>query len=270
MNTSKFRNIYLCSKWCTLLAHGRPRFVNCRKISDDLYAVQNSKLTYKIETPLQCACACLDNAKYYYLNFIYNFLNKCLDPEKFHFIEGDTDSIYLAIAGKAEDGYQQGFKNIIIDEKFYFENVYNWFPNPEKGIEDEKKLLGLCPEKTGSCMIAVGPKCYYLRDFSGKDIMKMKGVNVASNKHIGLEQCLNVIKNNAIIKGENTIFKTQKIDDNNNFGMTIQKQTKIAISQSHNKMIILKNDNCAPFIAIHNDDNGDLIKLLKKDDYLVL
>jgi hypothetical protein len=49
----------------------------------------------------------LDNAKYWYLNFIYNFMYRCLDMDKIHFIEGDTDSAYWAISGDPNEDYKQ-------------------------------------------------------------------------------------------------------------------------------------------------------------------
>jgi DNA polymerase elongation subunit (family B) len=33
------------------------------------------------------------------LTFIYDFLFKAFDTDRFHFIEGDTDSLYWAISG---------------------------------------------------------------------------------------------------------------------------------------------------------------------------
>ena len=43
--------------------------------------------TYKCDTCLQEAVFTLDNAKFWYLNFVYNFMYKCLDMDKIHFIE---------------------------------------------------------------------------------------------------------------------------------------------------------------------------------------
>jgi hypothetical protein len=49
--------------------------------------------------------------------------------DKIHFIEGDTDSMYWAISDNKEKNYEQGFKYVIKDEKFYNENVYKFFPS---------------------------------------------------------------------------------------------------------------------------------------------
>jgi hypothetical protein len=48
---------------------------------------------------LQFMLFTLDNAKFWYLKFVYDFLYKCLDMTKVHFVEGDIDSMYMAVAG---------------------------------------------------------------------------------------------------------------------------------------------------------------------------
>jgi hypothetical protein len=138
MNTAKYSNVKVLNRNMTLFKQTNPLFVNTRQIDSDLYAVQLSKSSYSIKTPLQCACACLDNAKMLYMSFVYDFMDKCLYMDKLHFVEGDTDSMYWGIAGDPNDNIHQGFKNIIKDKEFYDANVYKWFPDPSKGIEDEK------------------------------------------------------------------------------------------------------------------------------------
>lgn len=53
---------------------------------------------------------------------------KCLDMDKIHFIEGDTDSAYRAVAGDPSDDNTQGLKDVIKDHKFYNENVFKFAP----------------------------------------------------------------------------------------------------------------------------------------------
>jgi hypothetical protein len=58
---------------------------------------------------------------------------KAIDMNKIHYIEGDTDSLYLGVSGKMTDVPKvdrlQEFRYVIKDEKFYNENVYKWFPS---------------------------------------------------------------------------------------------------------------------------------------------
>jgi hypothetical protein len=48
---------------------------------------------------------------------------------KIHFIEGDTDSMYFAVAGNMHEDNSQGFKYVIKDEKFYNNNIYKFAPS---------------------------------------------------------------------------------------------------------------------------------------------
>jgi hypothetical protein len=50
--------------------------------------------SFKCNTCLIECFYTLKNAKFLYLLFICEFMNKCLDIDKILFMEGDTDSIY--------------------------------------------------------------------------------------------------------------------------------------------------------------------------------
>ena len=130
--------------------------------------------SYNCDTCIHEAYFTLDNAKYWYLVFIYEFMYKCLDMDKIHFIEGDTDSMYWAIAGDPNDGFKQGFKHVVKDKEYYDKHVfkfllYNFFCFDEKSrpvltthadrLAHEKKLLGLAVEKEGLNLVALSPKC---------------------------------------------------------------------------------------------------------------
>jgi hypothetical protein len=69
----------------------------------------------------QCRCEAvftLDNAKFWYLKFVYDFLYKCLDMTKVRFV-GDTDSMYMAVVGNPNDDCHQGFKYVIKNKEYY-------------------------------------------------------------------------------------------------------------------------------------------------------
>jgi hypothetical protein len=84
--------------------------------------------TYNCKTPLIQGFFALENTKFWYLNFIYNFMYKCLDMSKIHFVEGDTDSVYWAVSGSEDDIYEQGFKHVIKDHDLYNANIYKYTP----------------------------------------------------------------------------------------------------------------------------------------------
>jgi hypothetical protein len=99
--------------------------------------------------------------------------------------------LYFAISGEANEGINKGFKHIITDEKFYYENVYKWLPsdfyssdnsNPtfETNIEKmgfDKKLLGYAIEKQSQHMIAFAPKMYTAFNDDSIVSLKLKGVS---------------------------------------------------------------------------------------------
>ncbi|KAA6398889.1 MAG: hypothetical protein EZS28_005581 [Streblomastix strix] len=102
-----------------------------RKLNDDIfisdgdlieetqYMISESPRQFKCNKPLQEAVFTLDNSKFWYLNFVYNFPYKCIDMDRVHFCNIDTHSMYLAIAGSQIEGYKQGLKYVINDQLFY-------------------------------------------------------------------------------------------------------------------------------------------------------
>ena len=193
MNTQKYMKSKICNEEKTIKSQRKQNFVNTIPLGEDVYQVIYKPKTYKCKTPLQVALFTLDNAKYWYLVFIYDFLFKCVDTNRLHFIEGDTDSMYWAIAGDNKLDNTQAFQSIIVNKEFYDENIFKFAPfdffcynegvRPKFSTKSEekaheKKLLGLAIEKQGDNMIALCPKCYTSFNDDKKTIaLKMKGVN---------------------------------------------------------------------------------------------
>ena len=82
MNTEKYNKIKFCNKSKTYQAIISDTYLNARKIADNIYLVNQQPKNYKCKTCLQEAFWTLDNAKFWYLTFIYDFMNKCLDMDK--------------------------------------------------------------------------------------------------------------------------------------------------------------------------------------------
>ncbi|KAA6344180.1 MAG: hypothetical protein EZS28_052259, partial [Streblomastix strix] len=163
MNTEKFSNVKLKSKADTFITHLTDR---C-----------------KCMTPLQEAYFTLDNAK-------------------FHFIEGDTDSMYFAVAGDVNGPINQG------------------------DLKEQKKLLGLSIEKEGDIMIAVSPKNYYTNTVAD-EIIKLKGVNQKQNI---------ITKQNIIDCIDGNIMKCENMRLGQKDGvMSKLTQTKNALTGVHTK-----------------------------------
>ena len=189
---------------------------------------------------MQEAFFTLDNAKYHYLNFIYNFMYKCLDMDRIHFVEGDTDSMYWAIAGSQEDDYTQQFKFVVKDREFYDKHVYEWFPDPSKDIYDEKKILGLAIEKQGENCIALAPKCYTIWNNDGTTkSLKLKGVSLKKNRIVSADYKTAL---ESTIQGKNINLQLK------NHVMSKVTVHKNALTATHTKVVVLENQSCAPFI----------------------
>ena len=250
IRSDKFNKAKLVNKAGAFKAHRNPYHIDTIELNKDFYLVTEQTKSYSMETPLQVAAFTLDNAKYWYLNFIYNFMEKCLDMNKIHFVEGDTDSLYFAISGNPEETDEQGLKYVIKDEKFYNENVFKWLPydyyctdenyrpkleTPEEKIKHEKKLLGCAIEKQGYNIVALGPKCYttWGSEKKGNETtlsLKVKGIDIRTNKHISSKSYLEVIRENKVINGTNYLLQYKKISKQEN-----EKSNKAIITRKINE-----------------------------------
>ncbi|KAA6387549.1 MAG: hypothetical protein EZS28_016928, partial [Streblomastix strix] len=90
LNTEKFNKLNLLDKADTFIAQHHPNHIGTRNISANTFAVQIKPKTVTCFTSLQSGVFILDNAKYWYLNYICNFMYKCLDRKRFHFVLADT------------------------------------------------------------------------------------------------------------------------------------------------------------------------------------
>jgi hypothetical protein len=177
MNTENYSKSFVQSAAKASCSKLSDNFKNIRKLADDVFQVDMNSDTFKCNTCIHQAYFTLDNAKYWYLVFVYEFMHKCMDMNRIHFIHGDTDAFYWAVAGKMDDelGNKQGFKHVVTDKEFYDQNVFKFLPHhafcfdesyrPKfetkmEAMAHEKKLLGLAIEKQGDNLIALGPKCY--------------------------------------------------------------------------------------------------------------
>ena len=261
MNTSKYSSVKVMTKGAAQSAALSRKYRSMSAINEEYYKVVIQDEDYKCDTCIQEAYFTLDNAKYWYLVFIYDFMNKCMDVNRFHFIEGDTDSAYWAVAGDRDLDNTQAFSAIITDKKFYDENIYKFAPydffcfdekyrpklaTKEEQKAHEKKLLGLAIEKQGDNMIALCPKCY--TSFNGTSdlikviAMKIKGVSLKQNKHLTPEHYLRVITESVTFDGANVNLMLK------NGYMTRMEVTKCALSGKHTKAHCMPNGCCLPYI----------------------
>jgi hypothetical protein len=102
MNQSKNTRLTIIDPEKIFFAQDLPEFKSSRTSRDQKYLEKNYK-TYSVNTTIQEAVFTLDNAKYLYINFVYDFIYRCTDMLKIHFIEGDTDSVYYAISENQDE-----------------------------------------------------------------------------------------------------------------------------------------------------------------------
>jgi hypothetical protein len=258
MNEKLFTHVSIKNKSETFTAQMNPRYMSTSILNttdEGSYIVTSKTKSYGCKTPIHGGFWTLDNAKYWYLNFIYNFMHKCLDMNRLHYVEGDTDSAYWAVAGKLNGGYKQGFQHVITDHEFYNKHVYEWFPsdfwssdnsNPTfntdlEKMQFDKKLLGLAIEKQALNMIALGPKCYTLFNDPVKPFArKVKGVSIRQNP-ITVGNYSSVIQNDKIVSGKNTNLQMNKSQ------MSKVMINKTALSGLHTKFQVLSDNSvCCP------------------------
>jgi hypothetical protein len=265
MNEENFTKNKILNREKTFLQQLAPNFVSTKKLGVDTYQVEVLPQSYRCDTSIIQGFFTLDNAKFWYLNFIYNFMYKCIDMTKVHFIEGDTDSMYWAVSGNPEENNKQGFKYVIEDERFYNAKVYKWFPanfyssdnsNPtfKTKLEEtqfEKKLLGLTIEKCCDDMIALAPKVYTCATRPGqrpagknKDKHTNKGKGVVKSKldDLGFNDYKDVILNGNIVSGVSNNIQ--------NYKGTMSKVNvlKNFLTASHTKYVVTEDfSTCVPF-----------------------
>jgi hypothetical protein len=260
MNEELFTKAKILDKENTFVQQLNPNFVATKKLKDNQYQVQLVPRKFRCGTSLIQGFFTLDNAKYWYLNFIYNFMYKCLDMTRIHFIEGDTDSMYWAVAGDPNEGYDQGFKHVISNLQFYNENVYKFFPSDwpnampcngstplmelsftndiDKQLFD-KKLGGLAIEKQCESMIALAPKVYSCYTNNKPAVNKAKGVGKTVIKELTFNEYSNVLIDKAIKSGTTQNLQLMHHSSSSQHppqhAMTKMLLTQNALTASHTK-----------------------------------
>ena len=222
INSERYMNLKICDENKTRAAIFAQNYVNGVELNNNNYIIQSIPKSYRCKTPLQEAFWTLDNAKFWYLTFYYDFIDKCYDRDKFHFINCDTDSLYIAVS----DYY-------IKDKAFYNKHV-------DKFMSGSKKLLGLSIEREGSSMIALAPKCYSINS-KNSEINKLKGLNLTDND-IHYDDYKEIIDKNSTKSGVNKIMKCKGCD------LFEIEQEKRSLTGFHNKMIVLSNQCCVPYV----------------------
>ena len=188
MDKEKHKNVrYIEGKGRACLAFNDPRFRKATVINENLYEVETAKRKIKMDLPIQLGYHILQLAKLRMLQFKYDFLEKYCLPNSYEYVEMDTDSAYMAIAGKTLDEiikpsmlalYNSSINNRCDDIPFTAREGF--FPRRccSRHIAFDKRTPGLFKvEAEGNSMIALCSKTYILKQSEDQYKFSSKGVN---------------------------------------------------------------------------------------------
>jgi low affinity Fe/Cu permease len=85
----------------------------------DVYQYELAMKTFCCNIHIQCDFFTLDNPKYWVFNLDYYDMEKRLDYKFITYVEGDTDSLYIAIRVDKNEDINQSLKYMITKEAFY-------------------------------------------------------------------------------------------------------------------------------------------------------
>ena len=167
-----------------------PCFKKCTVIIDDTYEMEMAKKKIRFDLPIQLGYHILQLAKLRMLQFKYDCLENYCDKKDFEYLEMDTDSAYLALAGnQLEDIVKPEKKQNLHLVKmgqchdFNYTSEDGFFPREccEKHKAYDKRTPGLFKvEAQGKAMIALCSKTYILKMHNDKVKFSSKGLNKAS------------------------------------------------------------------------------------------
>ena len=220
----------------TLYAEGRgeaqlnindPRFKKCAVITHNLYEMEMAKTKIRFDLPIQLGYHILQLAKLRMLQFRYDCLAYYCDVKDFEYLEMDTDSAYLSLAGKElEDIVKPNKKQHLRYQKmgqcgdFEYTSEEGFFPREccEKHKAYDKRTPGLFKvEAEGKAMIALCSKTYILKKHDDKVKFSSKGLNKAilkqpfpSYQHVLQTGQTKSSTNQGFRTRDNTIFTYQQ------------------------------------------------------------
>ena len=268
MDKEKHQTVkYVTSKRDACLAVNQPVF---RKITelDELYEIESVKKRVSLNLPIYLGYFILQYAKLRMLEFYYDCLDVLVDRSDFEYMEMDTDSAYIAIAGmKLED--------VIRPEKEheYYDLLYNNCTDDESLLPPElwfqrkccsrhkaydKRTPGLFKlEAEGNEMIALSSKTYILQN-EERCKLSCKGIS-----HRALVEPMNLYKE--VLNSQSAKSGTNKGFRSRNNTIYSYEQSRAGLTYFYCKREVLSDGvstvplnvtlspwNITPFLCIHD------------------
>ena len=165
-----------------------PLFKKLSELPDEMYEIEMSKKVISLDIPIQIAFCILSQAKVHLLRFVYDCLDVFIDRKHYEITHCDTDSIYMTLAQPTL------LETVIPHKKTEFEQLLYGHCNdtPFKAEGDhffpreccevhkafDKRERGLFKlEASGTELIALASKTYFLSKPEGRNCVKAKGIN---------------------------------------------------------------------------------------------
>ena len=178
-------------------------FHDLEELSDEVFELKMFKKKIKCDLPIQIGFFVFTYAKLCMLEFYYHCIDAFLDRRDFQYLEMDTDSAYMSLAGDSLEELVQP------DKKEEFAAVqHQWFPRhdtPEHAAYDKRKPGLFKVEWKGDGFVGLNSKTYCCW---GADSHKAscKGISKRLNDP-QKEVYLNVLQTRQSRSGENRGFR---------------------------------------------------------------
>lgn len=149
----------------------QPKFKDANLLDDSTYEVTNANMHPVHNRPIYVAKAVYDLAKLRVLEWYYDFLCRFVKKENFELLYHDTDSFYLAIAGRSlDDIVEPSMRELYKTEK------RQWLVT-DGGNQRQPGIFKL--ENSAQQMYCLAPKAYGLVNLDGQSILKQSGIDTS-------------------------------------------------------------------------------------------
>ena len=261
-NVTKWRKTVFCNKDEMFLLSNRIDFVSAEQIGEDWFQCSRLKRRILWNKSIQVYIAIYQQAKLEVLKFVFDFLDKVLDPLKWESVSTDTDCFGIALTGEFED--------CVADWPLYEKLKPKYFPRTSKEIShyvthlgkrypitiaqaDRRKPLLWKEESSGPMVASIGPKMTVVQiqeDKDAEDRFKQMGIKLSMRGAINHQYAAlrnweaNRIKSDfigiilgqqAVIESVNRGFRLRQDDER----LVTYQQRKDVCSYWHSKSIIL-------------------------------
>ena len=122
-NVDRHRDVKYCTEIGTSVLINNKRFRQLDVVTEDAYEIEMNKSVVKYTLPLHIGFFVYQYAKLRMLQFYYDFVDRYVERPLFQYCEMDTDSAYIALAGKSIDGLVKADRRA-----HYFRHRSQWLP----------------------------------------------------------------------------------------------------------------------------------------------